>query len=111
MDILIFIEVNQPTTGRDEMNLFAKGDPLNPMTEKEKVSIDTRTYSEKVADDKAAHGICEMGDEELHALFISLTSSDELMMAVSHEVRIRKNARDTRTIAEKYMDAPASIWN
>ena len=93
------------------MNLFAKGHPLNPMTEEEKASVDTRTYAEKVADMKAEHGIEAMSDTELQGLYESLTSGDALMMAVSHERRIRKNAQDNRATAEKYADAPASTWN
>ena len=47
----------------------------------------------------------EWSDEELQKFHESLSPGDKLMQATAHEVRARRNARDTRTVEQQWIDA------
>jgi RNAse (barnase) inhibitor barstar len=98
------------------LNLFAKGSPQNPYTAEEQAeqdayAADTRTIFEKWEDTAKEFGIAEMSDEELQSLWDTLSRSDDRMQPVIIERQKRADAKDTRTIEQKYADADPSVWH
>ena len=89
-------------------NLFAKGHPMNPYTEQEKLELtkeDNREVWEIWQDNIVENGFDKMSLTDLvETKNQMIKSGDRLLQSVSFEIRRRKNKSDKRTVRQQYAE-------